>query len=192
MMSSIVRKRETGEMGNRGEFGTVTRGEAAVDVGTATDGYTPPPGPDSEQRYTAKKREANNAFQRYETLSAEVNEMAVDSMSRTAAEQAPTDAVAVGIAAEYDELERPEDTLRGIRWVRDDGSIGELDDETEVRMGDTWSDVDRSMIPWHQHAGLVERGDSGLPADELTREDVEYVIPIRGREHGMDEPTSWR
>ncbi|WP_157773462.1 hypothetical protein [Brachybacterium vulturis] len=192
MMSSIVRKRETGEKGNRGEFGSVTRGEATVAVGTAADGVTPPPGPDFEQRYAAKRQEAIRAFQRYEMLSVEVNEMAIDSMSRTAADQAPADAVAIGIAAEYDELERPEDTLRGIRWVRSDGSIDELDDATETLLGDAWSDVDRSVIPWHQHAGLIERGDSGLPVEELAREDVEFVIPIRCRDHGMTEPSSWQ
>ena len=191
-MSSVVRKRETGEKGNRGEFGSVARGEATVDVGTATDGFTSPPGADAEQRYAAKRQEAIRAFQRYEMLSVEVNEMAIGSMSRTAADQAPTDAVAIGIAAEYDELERPEDTLRGLRWVRGDGSIDELDDETDTRLGDTWSDVDRSVIPWHQHAGLIDRGDSGLPAEELSKEDVEFVIPIRDREHGMTEPSSWQ
>lgn len=191
-MRSSIRKRETGEIGNRGEFGTVARAEATVVLGATADGCTPPPELDAEQRYAAKKQEANRAFQRYETLSVEVNEMAIASMSRTAAQYAPDDVVAIGIAAEYDELERPEDTLRGIRWVRSDGSVGELDDETEAQMGDTWSDVDRSVIPWHQHAGLVERGDSGLPGDELSREDVEYVIPIRGRAHGMDESATWQ
>src|SRR5699024_2535614 len=121
-----------------------------------------------------------------------VTSMAIDSMSRTAADQAPADAVAIGIAAEYDELERPEDTLRGIRWVRSDGSIDELDDATETLLGDAWSDVDRSVIPWHQHAGLIERGDSGLPVKELAGEDVEFVIPIRSRDHGMTEPSSWQ
>ncbi|MDN5895249.1 MAG: hypothetical protein L0H93_14650 [Nocardioides sp.] len=191
-MSSVTRKRDTGEQGNKGESGSVTPGEAAVDVGAGADGDVPPGQPDFEQRYADMKHQAIRAFQRYEELSVEVNEMAIDSLSSHAADQAPGDAVAVGVAAEYDELERPEDTLRGLRWVRGDGSVDEIDDETVMGMLDTWSDVDRSMIPWHEHAGLVERDDSGLPGSELAREDVEYVIPIRGREHGMDEPASWR
>lgn len=117
--------------------------------------------------------------------------MAIASLSRHAADRAPSHAVAVGVASEYDEFERLEDTLRGLRWVRGDGSVDEIDDEAEMRMLDTWSDVDRSMVPWHKHAGLVERGDSGLAGDGLEGEDVEHVIPIRGRDHGMDEPTSW-
>lgn len=191
-MSSTTRKRDTGEQGNKDEFGTTTRGEATVDVGPAADGDTPPPKPDFEQRYAAKKHEAIRAFQRHEEFSVEVNEMAIDSLSRAAADRAPEEAVAIGVAAEYDELERPEDTLRGLRWVRRDGSVDGIGDETEVGMLNTWSDVDRSMIPWHEHAGLIERGDSGLPTSELHREDVEHVIPIRGREHGMDEPAAWR
>lgn len=145
-----------------------------------------------EQRYASRKHEANRAFQRYEELSVEVNEMAIASLSSHAADRAPGEAVAIGVAAEYDEFDRPEDTLRGLRWVRGDGSVDEIDDDTETGMLDTWSDVDRSMIPWHEHAGLIERGDSGLAGDDLGREDVEHVIPIRGREHGMDEPASWR
>lgn len=117
--------------------------------------------------------------------------MAIASLSIHAADRGPCDAVAIGVASEYDELERPEDTLRGLRWVRGDGSVDEIDDETEMRMLATWSDVDRSMIPWHEHAGLGERGDSGLAGDGLEVEDVEHVIPIRGRDHGMDEPTAW-
>src|SRR5699024_8797157 len=138
------------------------------------------------------RREAIRAFQRYEMLSGEVNERAIDSMSRTGADQAPTDAVANGIAAAYAELERPEGSLRGPRRGRHGGNVTQLDDEAEAHLGDAWSDVDRSVIPWHQHAGLIERGDSGLPADELAREDVEFVIPIRGRNHGMTEPASWQ
>lgn len=193
-MSSITRKRDTGEQGNRGEFGSVAHGEATVDVGAGSDGYTPPGGPDFEQRYACRKHEAIRAFQRYEELSVEVNEMAIASLSSHAASRAPGHAVAIGVAAEYDELERSEDTLRGLRWVRGDGSVDEIDDETEMRMLDTWSDVDRSMIPCHRHAGLVELGlgNCGLPIGELDREDVEYVIPIRGRGHGMDEPAAWR
>src|SRR5690625_2762398 len=110
-------------------------------------------------------------FQQYATLSVEVNEMAIGSMSRTAAERAPDDAVAIGVASEYDdEPERPEDPLRGLRWVRADGGVHEIDDDTEMELLDTWSDVDRSMTTWSFHTGLVERGDSGLPSGELIRE----------------------
>lgn len=82
--------------------------------------------------------------------------------------------------------------MRGPRWIHAGDSVDEIDDEIETGRLDTWSDVDRSMIPWHRHAGLVERGDSGLGGDELKREDVEHVIPIRGRHHDMDEPAAWR
>src|SRR5699024_12640248 len=132
-----------------------------------------------EQRYAAAKHEANRMFQQYATLSVEVNEMAIGTMSVTYSERAPDDAVVIGVASEYDdEPERPEDTLRGPRWVRADGGVHEIDDDTEMELLDTWSDVDRRMTTWSFHTGLVERGDGGLPRGELLRADVEDVIPI--------------
>src|SRR5690625_7765199 len=107
-------------------------------------------------------------FQQYATLSVEVNEMAIGSMSRTAAERAPDDAVPIGVASEYDdEPERPEDTLRDLRWVSADGGVHEIDDDTEMELLDTLSDVDRSMTTWRLHTGMVARADSGLPGGEV-------------------------
>src|SRR5690625_25152 len=192
-MSSITRKRDTGEQGNKGESGSIARGGEVVDVGAAVDGRASRDGGHFEQRYAAAKHEANRMFQQYPTLSVEVNEMAIGSMSRTAAERAPDDAVDIGDASGYDdEPQRPEDTLRGLRWVRAEGGVDGVDGDNEMELVDTESDVDRGMTAWSFHTGLVEGGESGVASGELIREDVEYGTPVEGREHGMDEPAALR
>src|SRR5690625_8008526 len=108
-------------------------------------------------------------FQQYATLSVEVNEMAIGSMSRTAAERAPDDAVAIGVASEYDdEPERPEDTLRGLRWVRADGGVHEIDDDTEMEQIGRASCRERGESSGGAGSGKKEwgEGDEGEGQDQ--------------------------
>lgn len=192
-ISGNAEHRREQSRGSDGRFGQqpFTPSSIDLDEGASEDPLLAPPG--FEERYREMLQESNRLYAEYEQVSVACNEMAIQKVSRLAARAAPEEAIAVGIAAEEDdEPERPCDSLRGIVWVTASGEVqrpewGDIDDIEE-----SWSDVDRTMIPYNPHAGLIERGDCGLSTAVFEREAVEYVIPIRGRQHGMTEPEQWQ